>query len=145
MEHPWVWAVLDLVFALRVLVFSIEVVREHANHARRGDSYQWAALALYGCYVFFSESWRYGFGAINAWQAFLLESAFILQALADVRYYFGRGPGRPRGFQRGLWCLNALQGACLLLRPALLAVLGAYWLLERWLYRRGHYHKHAED
>jgi hypothetical protein len=133
------------VFALRVLAFAIEVVREHANHARRGDSYQWAPSPSMAVMCSSPNPGAYGFAAINAWQAFLLESAFILQALADVRYYFGRGPGRPRGFQRGLWCLNALQGACLLLRPALLAVLGAYWLLERWLYRRGHYHKHAED
>jgi hypothetical protein len=136
-----VWAALDIVFALRALAFSIEVIR---HHSRLGRFYQWTSLAFYGLYVYFSEAWRYGLQGEDPWQAYLLEAAFVIQALADVRYYFAKGHLRPPWFQKGLWVLNGFQGLFLLLRPHLLALVGVYWLLERWLYRRGHYHKHAE-
>jgi ABC-type branched-subunit amino acid transport system permease subunit len=136
-----VWAGIDLVFALRALVFSIEVLR---GHSRRADFFQWTALVIYGYYMYYAEAWRYGFQGGDPWQTYLLESAFVIQALADVRYYFAKGHPRSERFQRLLWILNAFQLLYMALRPTLLVLVVLFLLLELWLNRKRPHHKHAE-
>ena len=130
-----VWSAIDLVIALRALAFSMEVIQ---GRARRSDLFQWTALAVYGCYVYTSQSWRYGFQGENPWQVFFLEAAFVIQVLADIRYYFMNGPPRNLSFQCLLWVLNLVQLLCLVLRPILLAVVAGYFIVEVLLYRRNH-------
>jgi len=130
-----VWSAIDLVIALRALAFSMEVIQ---GRARRSDLFQWTALAVYGCYVYTSQSWRYGFQGENLWQVFFLEAAFVIQVMADIRYYFLSGPKRNLSFQCLLWALNLVQMLCLVLRPILLAVVAGYFIVEVLLYRRNH-------
>jgi hypothetical protein len=131
-----VWSAIDLVIALRALAFSMEVIQ---GRARRSDLFQWTALAVYGCYVYSSQSWRYGFQGGDTWQVFFLEAAFVIQVMADIRYYFLNGPKRNLSFQCLLWVLNVVQVLCLMLRPILLAVATGFLLVEvLWYRRRSH-------
>ena len=132
-----VWVGLDLVFSLRAMVFGLEVI---GGRARRSDILQWPALALYGCYVYYAEAWRYGFQGVDPWKLHFLEAAFFIQVLADIRYYFLHGQPRPKWFQHGLWALNILQVVFLAMRPFLLFLAAAYFLLETILKLNRHRH-----
>jgi hypothetical protein len=136
-----VWSAIDLVIALRALAFSMEVIQ---GRARRSDLFQWTALAVYGCYVYTSQSWRYGFQGENPWQVFFLEAAFVIQVMADIRYYFLSGSKRNLSFQCLLWALNLVQMLCLVLRPWLLALAVCFFLVEVLWYRRRNHHQQLE-